>query len=363
MKIAHITTVHPVNDNRIFYKECKTLVDSGYDISLIIAGAKSEIINNIKIIGFYKEKTRIKRFFKTSFFDLIKVCKKVDADIYHFHDPEIIFAGIYLKLIGKKVIYDIHENNPAAILSKPYIKFKFIKILISKVFNIFEQMTVKFFDALVTARPDITERFAHKKIITLRNFPILPKLDNLKKLNIKKEKPVVIYVGGMTKLRGLLPLIDAFKKMDNCELWLLGPINDEDIAKEISLKPENIKYFGVVEPYEVFSYIEYADIGIITFLEAPNHIHTLATKPFEYMACGKPMIMSNFEYWKDTYKDSSLYVEPFNSKDILEKVEFLLSNKELMSKMSEKNFYLSINKFNWDMESEKLINLYERLSR
>lgn len=363
MKIAHLTTVHPANDNRIFYKECKTLSNNGYDVSLIIAGNKSEIINGIKIIGFNKENGRIKRFFKTSFFDLIKICKKVDADIYHFHDPEIIFAGIYLKLIGKKVIYDIHENNPASILSKPYIRFKLIKILISKLFNVFEQIAVKFFDALVTARPDITERFVHKQIITLRNFPILPKLDNLKKINIKKEKSAVIYVGGMTKLRGLIPLIEAFEKMDNCELWLLGPINDEDIAKKISGKSKNIKYFGVVEPYEVFSYIEYADIGIITFLEAPNHINTLATKPFEYMACGKPMIMSNFDYWKDTYKDSSLYVDPSSSKDILEKVEFLLSNKKLMDEMSEKNLHLSLNKFNWEIEGKKLINLYERISK
>lgn len=363
MKVAHLTTVHPLNDNRIFYKECKTLIENGYDVSLIIAGNKSGIINGIKIIGFNKENGRIKRFFKTSFFDLIKVCKKVDADIYHFHDPEIIFAGMYLKLIGKKVIYDIHENNPASILSKPYIRFKLIKILISKVFNVFEQIAVKFFDALVTARPDITKRFVHKQIITLRNFPILPELDNLKEINIKKEKPIVIYVGGMTKLRGLLQLIDAFEKMDNCELWLLGPINDEDIARRISSASKNIRYFGVVEPYEVFSYIQYADIGIITFLEAPNHINTLATKPFEYMACGKPMIMSNFDYWKDTYKDCSLYVDPCNSKDILEKVKFLLSNKKLMSKMSEKNVYLSINEFNWELESKKLINLYERIAK
>lgn len=53
-------------------------------------------------------------------------------------------------------------------------------MFISKIFNFFEQIAVNFL-IVVTARPDITERFVHKQIITLGNFPILPKLDNLKK--------------------------------------------------------------------------------------------------------------------------------------------------------------------------------------
>lgn len=363
MKVAHITTVHPRNDNRIFYKECVSLNEKGYDISLIIAGEESEKIDGINIIGYEKEVSRVKRIVKTSFFELIKVCKSVNADIYHFHDPEIIFVGVYLKLLGKKVIYDIHENNPAAILSKPYIKSKFLKKTISILFNIIEKTLSRKFDALVTARPDISERFNHKKIVTLRNFPILPDFDNLKKIDIKKEKPCVIFVGGMTKLRGIPQLIDAFEKLDSYELWLLGPISDEQIKLRIDNGAKNVKYIGIVEPYEVFSYIQEADIGIITFLEAPNHIKTLATKPFEYMSCGKPMIMSNFNYWMDTFTESSLYVNPSDSKDISNKITNLLSNKELMNEMGRKNKKLSEEKYNWNSEREKLYKLYEELSK
>ncbi len=118
---------------------------------------------------------------KTSFFDMIKICKEVDADIYHFHDPELIFMGLYLKFLGKKVIYDIHENNPASILSKPYIKSKLVQKVFSKIFDLFEKGTVNFFDAIVTARPDISARFKHKYLITLRNFPVLPDISKIKR--------------------------------------------------------------------------------------------------------------------------------------------------------------------------------------
>jgi glycosyltransferase involved in cell wall biosynthesis len=362
LKVAHITTVHPKNDNRILYKECISLKNAGYDVSLIVAGTSDDNINGIKIVGFKKEKNRFKRIVKTSFFDLLKICNRVDADIYHFHDPEIMFAGLILKLKGKKVIYDIHENNPAAILSKPYIKSKLLKKILSKMIDVTEKTIVTFFDAIVTARPDISERFKHKNIITLRNFPILPDFSKIKDIEIKKTKPSVIYVGGMSTIRGINELLEAFKLLENVELWLLGPVKEKSLEEKIN-SIDNVKYFGVVEPYEVFSYINMADIGIITFLEAPNHVKTLATKPFEYMACGKPIIMSNFKYWRETFGKSALYVDPSNPKDIADKINFLIKNKEMMEKMGKLNKELSKKEYNWEKESDKLLNLYKKLEK
>ena len=362
MKVAHITTVHRQNDNRIFYKECITLVNEGYSVTLIVADGKSKTVNGVEIIGFKKAQGgRLKRMLKTSFLDMIKVCKEVDADIYHFHDPELTFVGLYLKFIGKKVINDIHENNPASILSKPYIKSDFAKRVISFTFDKFERFASKYFDALITARPDISERFKHKNLITLRNFPILPNFSKIEEIEIKKSKPSVVFVGGMTQIRGINELLDAFEKLDNYELWLLGPITEEKLKNRIESGCKNVKYFGIVEAYEVFNYINRADIGIITFLPVPNHLHTLATKPFEYMACGKPMIMSNFDYWKETFKESALYVDPNDSNDIVKAVEYLMSNRDLAQNMGELNQKLANSEYNWQKESQKLIDLYERL--
>ena len=362
MKIAHLTSVHPQNDNRIFYKECQTLQQEGHEVYLVCAGVDSQMIDNIDIVGYPKnKKSRFQRMIKTSFLDMIKVSKELDADIYHFHDPELIFTGLYLKMSGKKVIYDIHENNPASILSKPYIKSKLVRRVLASVFDIFEKSAIKFFDGIITARPDISNRFKHKNLITLRNFPILPKLEEIQSIEIEKRKPSVIFVGGMHSQRGINELIDAFELLDDYELWLLGPISEEVLSHRIKSGCKNVKYFGVVEAYQVFSYIYRADIGIITFLAEPNHINTLATKPFEYMACGKPMIMSNFQYWQETFGESAMYVNPSNSREIVNKIKELLENKPLMDKMSKKNLKLSKEEYNWNKESQKLIKLYQRM--
>ena len=362
MKIVHMTSLHQDNDNRIFYKECTSLAKKGYDVTLIAAGAENRKINDVKIVGYPKASGgRLKRMLRTSFFDIVKICKLLNADIYHFHDPELIFAGLYLKMRGKKVIYDIHENNPASILSKPYIKSKQVKIIISKLFNIFEQLSVRFFDALVTARPDITKRFHHKNIITLRNFPILPDFSKIKSIKIEKKRGSLIFVGGITALRGINELLDVFEKLDDYELWLLGPVKEKQLKERIERHPKNVKYFGVVEAFEVFSYIKAADAGIITFLPAPNHVETLATKPFEYMACGKPMIMSNFSYWQEVFGESSLYVNPTNIGNISTTIKKLFENKNGMDKMGKLNEKLAREEYNWDIEKEKLLSLYKGL--
>ena len=362
MKVAHLTSVHPQNDNRIFYKECVSLSNAGHNVALIVAGADDMILNGVTIIGYPKsDNGRVVRMFKTSFLDMFKQCRKFDADVYHFYDPELIFIGLLLRILGKKVIYDIHENNAASILSKPYIKSISIRRILSRIFDIFEQISSKFFTAIVTARPDISQKFIHENIITLRNFPILSNLLELDKVKICKVKSSIIYVGGMSKIRGINELLDAFESLDEYELWLLGPITEEPLRRRIGLGCKNVKYFGVVEASQIFSYIQEADAGIVTFLPAPNHLTTLATKPFEYMACGKPMIMSNFKYWQDVFGSSSLYVNPCNPGDIRRKILELLENRKLLSDMSSLNSQLSLDKYNWHMEERKLLDLYKGL--
>ena len=361
IRVAHLTSVHSVEDNRIFYKECKTLArQEKYEVYLICAGAKSRFNEGIRIIGYPKAKNIIKRMIKTSFIDMIQYCLKIKADIYHFHDPELIIVGILLKILGKKVIYDIHENNPADLLNKPYIKNKLIRKIISFLFDKFEKFIVKYFDAIIVARPDIKTRIKHQNLVVLRNYPKLSSLKQIQNIYLDKNRPSLIYVGGINKIRGIEILLEAFKQLDSYELWLLGPITEKSIKKKLEIST-NVKYLGIVKPDRVYSYIIKADAGIITFLPAPNHNRTLATKPFEYMACGKPIIMSNFPYWKKKFKDGAIYVNPNDPEEIANAIKKLFNNKEKMIHMGKLNKKLVIKKFNWEKESIKLISLYERL--
>jgi glycosyltransferase involved in cell wall biosynthesis len=360
IKVCHLTSVHSPKDNRILYKECTYLAKEGYDVYLFAANAKTEIVNGVKIVGIEAARSgRLYRMTKVVWSIYVK-CKKLDAHIYHFHDAELMIIGIFLKLLGKKVIYDIHENTAAALLSKPYLKSALSSKIVSISVDLAERIFVRFYDLLITATPDISWRFRKFNPITLRNFPILPVYEEIPVLDLYKKKFVIIYVGGISKIRGIFELIRAFENIDNAELWLLGRFQPEELKKECEQLPawHKVTYFGTVKPYEIFAYLKLADVGIINYLPMPNHITSMPNKPFEYMACGLPLVMSNFPYWKKFFKKSSLYVDPQNSKDIAEKIIYLLSDKSLRLEMSRRNISLAKGSYNWQTESRELINAY-----
>ncbi|MBL7923711.1 MAG: glycosyltransferase [Bacteroidia bacterium] len=364
IKVCHITTVHQPFDNRIFFKECASLRDAGYAVSLICAGAASQEREGITIIGFPGYRTRMKRFFKTSFVDAYRVARNTNADIYHLHDPELVWMGLRLLWKGKMVIMDVHENNAAAILSRPYVRSKFLRQLLSLIIKNLERILLPFFSGLITARPDISALFPHLHPVTLRNFPVLPDYDSIPDLSLPKSKLTLIYVGGATAIRGTRELIRAMALCDQAELWILGPFESGSFRQECEqLEGWNrVKYLGVVEASEIFSYIKAADIGVITFLPVPNHVTTLATKPFEYMACGLPVIMSNFPYWKDFFGDSALYVDPADPADIAAAIRKLSNDHTLATAMRRKNLQLARTEYNWQQEKKGLLELYHRLS-
>lgn len=362
-KVCHVTTVHRPNDNRIFFKECKSLSEAGYDVTLLCANAQTTVRDGISIIGFKGHTQRLKRFFLTSIIQAFIQARKVNANIYHLHDPELVWMGLLLRLTGKKVIMDVHENNAAAILSRPYMTNNFSKKLLSSIIKFVEGITLPFFSGIVTARPDISALFPKLNPVTLRNFPILPNYSEIPNLEIEKSKKAVIYVGGTSEIRGTLQLIEAFHYTKNAELWILGPFESDEFKKKCeSCKGwSNVKYLGTVEADKIFAYIKAADIGIITFLPKPNHLTTLATKPFEYMACGLPIIMSDFEYWKSFFGEASLYVDPEDSLAIANIVDSLAGDPEKLLNMKQHNIKLAAEEYNWQIERENLLKLYQTL--
>ena len=66
MKICHLTSVHSLTDSRIFYKECSSLVEAGFEVHFVVPSEKDQELNGIHIHGIAKESgNRIKRMTKT----------------------------------------------------------------------------------------------------------------------------------------------------------------------------------------------------------------------------------------------------------------------------------------------------------
>src|SRR3989304_3146112 len=168
-KILILTSVHPPFDTRIFYKQAQTLVKAGYQVGLIAQHDRDEIKDGVNIIAIPQPKNRLERMFFTTM-SLLKKALRQNAQVYHFHDPELIPVGLFLKLLGKTVVYDIHENYKQKFLSKSWIK-PFLRPWVSKIFSNLEKISTSFFDHLVLADHITAQRFnCPKKLTIIPNY-------------------------------------------------------------------------------------------------------------------------------------------------------------------------------------------------
>ena len=365
--VCILTSVHQPFDVRIFHKQAKTLSKAGYDVTLIAQHKQNETMDGVKIIGLPKHHSRFDRMTRTSF-GIFRLALKQKADIYHFHDPELIPIGIILKLLGKKVIYDVHEDLPEQILSKYYIPSWQRKPL-AAFLKLAEPLASKVFDYIITATDNIQEKFNKPgKVIVIRNFPILDLNRNINR-NIKHTRYnlKMIYAGGLTEVRGIAQIVLALEYVNNnVELILLGEFAPKEYVNKVRrLKGfGKVRYLGKVPFEEVPKYYSSADIGIVCFLPERNHIKAMPNKLFEYMAAELPVIASDFPLWREIIDDAGcgICVDPTDPKKIAEAILFLSNNPKVRKQMGENERKAVLEKYNWERESKKLLTVYEKLS-
>ncbi|MFN6946554.1 MAG: glycosyltransferase family 4 protein [Cytophagaceae bacterium] len=362
LKVCHITTVHKPFDDRIFHKECKTLVKAGYEVFLIAPHNKNLIIDGVKIIALPAVKTRLRRFFLLTL-KAFHTALKLKADIYHFHDPELLPVGMMLKLLTRaKVIYDVHEDTPRQILSKGYIP-KRLRTIISKIFETLENFSAIKFDYLVTATPFIRNRFQKMgcKAIDVQNMPLLSEFTNIKHDWSAKEK-AVCYIGGINKIRGLCEMVKAMNLLQDVKLYIAGPVERKE-DESIIANSKNVKYLGNLKRDEIKNLFRKVIAGLVLFHPEDNHINAQPVKLFEYMSAGIPVIASNFYLWKEIVQSNhcGLCVNPLNPKEIAEGIQYLLTHQTEAQKMGENGRKIILEKNNWEKESEKLLKIYNDL--
>jgi glycosyltransferase involved in cell wall biosynthesis len=354
-KILHCSVIHSIDDSRIFYKECVSLSKYDYDVSYIAKSSNNINFQKKKYLGvnlfLLKSNNRLIN-------NLLVLRQCLKFHVIHFHDPELIIAGVFLKILRKKIIYDVHENYRQTILNKNYIN-KNLKWILVKAIIFFEFLANKHFNAIVVVTPKIGSLFSNKKTILVRNFPLL--FPNTILHDISKEKNVIIYIGSLSEKRGIREIIKAtefFK--ETAELWIAGQWSDDKFRDTCQNMKEykNIKYLGNLNHEEIPQLLRNSTIGICTLHPTISYIESYPIKAFEYFQNGLPVLMSNFETWKQMFGDTCEYVDPLNFKLIAETIVKLINDKSKLRQMSIKGINLVNQKFNWENEFTQLNNLY-----
>jgi glycosyltransferase involved in cell wall biosynthesis len=362
--VAHLTSAHPRYDTRIFLKQCRSLAANQYNVTLVVAdGKKNEIKDEVSIVDVGYLPGRTNRIFKTTKAILNKALS-LDAHIYHIHDPELIFVGLKLKKMGKKVIFDAHEDFPKQILGKTYLKV-YARYLIAFIAERVERFVCSRFDGIVTATSFIRDKFLefNHNTIDINNYPTL---EEIHKSNNCTKQHEICYVGDITKGRGVFEIVKACGQSNlGVRLNLVGIFAEPAVEQNVKHTSgwKTVNELGFLNRNDVYNVMSRSVAGLVTFLPEPNHVTSQPNKMFEYMSAGIPVIASNFTLWKQIIENNhcGICVDPFDSMAIADAIDYLVSHPEEAQMMGENGRRIVKEKYNWLNEEEKLLMFYKKL--
>ena len=326
------------------------------------------------MVAWPKPKNRLWRMLGTG--RVFKLALKQKADIYHFHDPELLPWGWLLqKLTHKPVIYDVHENYADAILFKTWIP-RFLRKPTALIFRRIEKILAGRLSAIITVTEPMEQRFSGcgGLCVSVHNFTSLEiamRAKESKEFDSENDRYSIIYTGWISKERGFETILDALdlvvKQSSKVTCVVLAAAGNfawldeehDSLVKRL-IKGDNLKILGRVPHNELFRYIEASSIGWKPGFPYQQGINT---KTLEYMACGKPVVASDFPLTADIIRETKcgILVDPYDAKAHASAILYLLDHPEEAQEMGRNGQRAVLEKYNWEKESKKLLALYSKL--
>ncbi|KIO46695.1 hypothetical protein BA92_02195 [Sanguibacteroides justesenii] len=290
-----------------------------------------------------------------------------DADVYQLHSPIFLLFACRLKKMGKKVIFDSHEFYGLQIREKKYLPELFRKI-VAVVYMKYEAYVCRRIDAVIqVCTVEGKDYFQNRcrRSVFLSNVPELSVFESDGGTTFAKRNSV-IHVGGLTHDRGITDLVKA-AALTKVRVELAGvflPEGYQDQLKETG-GYSNVKYWGFVNKNDLPEILDHCLAGISTLLNVGQYsrIDTLPTKVYEYMAMRLPVVLSNTPYNKrlNDLGKFGICVAPDNPQEIADAINYLKEHPDKAKKMGINGRRLVEERFNWETEKLKLLDLYKML--
>jgi glycosyltransferase involved in cell wall biosynthesis len=340
-----------------------------------VASDKSITYKSVEICGIFKPYRQIR-----------ELAKKIDGDVVYASKPLFTSFGIGLlkKLNSKKpLILDIDDWQMGFIKEKYrrlYLARRIGYLAYSTVFpysmgsywnNLFGEVLVPFADAITVSNKFLKKRFGGTIIWHARDTEAFnPEKFNKSlarlKYGIGKNKKNVMFFGTHRPHKGIEELIHAVSLLQDRDIMLtLVGVDEDNHSKDLvktgkKMLGDKFKVFGL-QPFEkVPEFLTMADMVVIPQKKGLGATGQVPAKVFDAMAMAKPIIATDVSDLPEILDGCGWIVEPGNSKQLAETIQYVLNNPEEAEKMGRKARQKCIEKYSWDAMEKILVSIFSK---
>lgn len=124
-----------------------------------------------------------------------------------------------------------------------------------------------------------------------------------------------------------------------------------------------VEFVGKLSRDQVNKLYGQSRAGLVLYQPAANHYESQPIKMFEFMAAGLPVIASDFPLWREIIEENKcgICVDPQDINAVRNACELLLSDPETAQQMGLNGHKAVEDKYSWDSEAKKLIDIYKSI--
>ncbi len=272
---------------------------------------------------------------------------KPKYDIIHAHGTVTAVSTRFFR--GKRIL-TIH-----GVYSKSVEKLH--GPLVSRLSNIYEKASVRIVNYVTVVSKTA---YKHYRLYTDK-VTYIPNAINLDIIPLKGDKiyeKQAIYVGRISREKGVDILVKAFTKLKDIDLLIVGDGPLLPYLRKQFGHYKNIHFLGKVEREKALRLIKGADVFIL-----PSRYEGLSTALLEAMACGTPVIASRVGGNTELIEDgvTGLLVSPGDEKELIKDIIFLVNNRKIAQSLADKAKEKVVRYYNWEKVFRKYLKLYYSL--
>lgn len=365
-KVCILTTVHHPRDDRIFHKQALSMAEAGFDVVLVARWGEKPDSGPVRARAVNWSGGKVSRLLVGGY-RAFRAALGEKAEIHHFHDPELLWVGLLLRLMGRKVIYDVHEDYSRKILSRGLPGW--LSWPASRLVRCLEYGCSLAFNHIVATDSHVAALFPKGKTSIVANYPPRRffRARSRGESGVKGEPFRIAYVGGVSTARGIGKILDALDLIpdDGVEFHVAGNVAEDELRRRLQGHPKTV-YHGVLPWEKVGGLLADCDIGMLVLQRLPAFEYYPGEniiKLWEYLGTGLPVVASDFPRLKTLVEglEAGLTVDPGNPQAIAGAIQRLRVEPETRKRMAENGRRCVLESRTWEAEADKLLGVYQGL--